>query len=459
MAGETFYTYLGGPRTFWGNSGSNIRINNNFCLPTCTPPLMIGGCGCGYNNLRMNSPLSIMAMVNNMMAQTLPYWNFNYTGNTGMTSSGGENTSLDKLTSARQSLNSFGFTKAEGYGLYLDEDNNVVYSYSKDGKEYTASSLAELTSKISGRSSEGAGNSGATDSTIVASGTAGSSETTGTAEASETDAASAATDDTSEVDSAATTSSSRTRGNKRKFSRDDVGKNFEWTTYRKLSDPTLKQKIAGCRTTVDLMKTLFPDWFVGNNKTDEQIKGSKYYKALMNANPTAIDNDGNIVNKHKLDIIVKKGSNTQATDTRNSPHTIKARNGYSLERKADGTYAYTKNGQPVSVQDYAKACPQTFINEHNKRWTADTILAALTAFDSIKLANYPNSGKGCIKSVIATTASDKSRIGIIANYKGNGVLNNWKYTMTYTKLKNGVIGLDINKIYEDVMQGYNKIGS
>lgn len=342
MAGETFYTYLGGPRTFWGNSGSNIRINNNFCLPSCTPPLMMGGCGCGYNNLRMNSPLSIMAMVNNMMAQTLPYWNFNYTGNTGMTSSSGENTSLDKLTSARQSLNSFGFTKAEGYSLYLDEDNNVVYSYSKDGKEYTASSLAELTSKIAGGSSEGAGNSGATDSTIVASGTAGSSETTGTAEASETDAASAATGDASKVDSA-DTSSSRTSGNKRKFSRDDVGKNFEWTTYRKLSDATLKQKIDGCRTTVDLMKTLFPDWF-GSNKTDDEIKGSKYYKALMNANPTAIDNDGNIVNKHKLDIIVKR---VQATTTKTVQQ--KAREKKLLYEKNGYTTKISVNGRNLGI--------------------------------------------------------------------------------------------------------------
>lgn len=447
MAGETFYTYLGGPRTFWGNSGSNIRINNNFCLPTCTPPLMMGGCGCGYNNFRMNNPLSIMAMVNNMMAQTLPYWNFNYTEGAGNSSTTGSTTLLDKLTTARQTLDQIGFTQAAGYSLYLDESGNIIYRYSKDGKEYTASSMGDLTAQITAGTSEGSGNSGATDSTIVASGTAGSSETTGTDEASETDTASA-TDDTSEVDSSRT-SSSRTSGNKRKFSRDNVGKNYEWTTYRKLLDTNLKQKIDGCETTVDLMKALFPaDWFAG--KSDDAIKGSQYYKALMNANPTAIDNDGKIVNKDKLDIIILKGSNAP----RNYPHTITARNGFSIERKTNGTYAYTKDGEPVLAAQFAYACPQTFINEHNKRWTADTIDTALLAVDSMKLPNYPESGRCCIKQIYVKTNSDKSRITINVFYK-----NNCKYTMTYTNVKNGAIGFDISEIYKHIMQGYKKTGN
>lgn len=446
MAGETFYTYLGGPRTFWGNSGSNIRINNNFCLPTCTPPLMMGGCGCGYNNFRMNSPLSIMAMFNNMMAQTIPYWNFSNTEGAGSSAASGSTTLLDKLTTARQTLDQIGFTQAAGYSLYLDESGNIIYRYSKDGKEYTASSMADLTAQITAGTSEGSGSS---DSSISA-----DDSRISVSDDSSADSA----DEASETDTTGSGDVASSGHSTRKYTRGNPGLGFEWTTFKQSTDKELKQKIQdkNCKTVVDLMKILMPTYF--NGEEDARIKGSVYYKLLMNANPSAIDNDGKIVNKNKLDIIVLKGSNTQ----RNSPHTITTSNGYSLERKEDGTYAYTKNGKPVSMDEFAKACPQTFINEHNKRWTADTILAGLTAFDSIKLAKYPNSsGKGRLGAVVPSVYSgDESRVSITVHYKkGNEYINNVQYTMTYTHLKNGVIGLDIDKIYENVMRGYNKIRS
>ena len=462
MAGETFYTYLGGPRTFWGNSGPNIRINNNFGFP-CSPPFMMGGCGCGYNNIRMNSPFSIMAMVNNMMGQTLPYWKFNYAGNSGASSGNETSSSLDKLTSARQALNNLGFTNAEGYGLYLDESNNVIYSYTKDGKECTASTLPELISKISSGKTEGAGSSNSekelsTDSTIVASDTSASSETDKASKSSEvSEADTTATDETDETSAVDSSHTSGNKVNKRKYSRGDVGKGFEWTTYNQLSDAALKQKINGCSTTIDLMKVLFPSsYFAG--KSDAEIKGSKYYKVLKNANPSAIDNDGNIVNKEKLDIIIKKGSNVQAANGRNSAHTIKANNGFSIERKADGSYAYTKNGRSVSMQEYAKACPQTFINEHNKRWTFDTLKTALEIYNTTKLSKYRTSGQKHFSSINGYTQGQPPTVYITVGYKGNGITNNWSYTMKYQNAQNGIINKDIAQIYEDLHNGYDKMG-
>ena len=443
MAGETFYTYLGGPRTFWGNSGSNIRINNNFCLPTCTPPLMMGGCGCGYNNLRMNNSLSIMAMFNNMMAQTIPYWNFSNTEGAGSSSATGSTTLLDKLTTARQTLDQIGFTQAAGYSLYLDESGNIIYRYSKDGKEYTASSMADLTAQITAGTSEGSGSSdssiSADDSRISVSDDSSADSADG---ASETD-----TTDSGDVASSGHSTRKYTRGN--------PGVGFKWTTFKELSDNKLKQKIQdkNCKTVIDLMKILMPTYF--NDKEDARIKGSVYYKLLMNANPSAIDNNGNIVNKDKLDIIVKRKTNTQATVTRNSPHTIKAGNGYSLERTAGGKYIYQLNGKNVTAEEYANACPQTFINEHNKRWTPETIKAALKAFDSIKL-KYKNSGEGRLNWVTTSFLDDK-KFRIIVGYKGNGMFNNYQYTVSYSDT-NGILGNDINDIYEEVTKGYNRIG-
>ena len=455
MAGETFYTYLHGPRTFCGNSGSNIRINNNFGFP-CTPPMM-WGCGCNHGS--GNSIWPAMMMFNSMMAQTIPYWNFGKSEGAGASDTAGTTAYLDKLTTARQTLDQIGFTKAEGYGLYLDENNNIVYRYNKDGKEYTASSMAELTAKISTGATEGAGSSEDT-SDNAATVTLRDSIASGTSQTDESDAAeeTTSTDSTDATDSADSTASSgnthSTSGARRAFKRGNLNNGWEWTTYSKLPNGDLKTKIskADCKTAVDILKAIYPNWA---DKSDAEIKDSASYKLLMDANPGAIDNDGKIVNKNKLDLFVRKTAEKKVNG-RDKAHKISAANGYSLERTESGSYIYQHNGKNVTAEEYAKACPQTFINEHNKRWTDETVLAALNAFDSIKLSKYPNSGKGCFKSVIAMSSSNS--VAIRAKYKGNGVFNNWQYTMTYTGLKNGIIGLDINKIYEDVVQGYNRIG-
>lgn len=444
MAGETFYTYLGGPRTFWGNSGSNIRINNNFCLPTCTPPLMMGGCGCGYNNFRMNNSLSIMAMFNNMMAQTIPYWNFSNTEGAGSSTASGSTTLLDKLTTARQTLDQIGFTQAAGYSLYLDESGNIIYRYSKDGKEYTASSMADLTAQITAGTSEGSGSSdssiSADDSRISVS---DDSSVDSADEASETD-----TTDSGDVASSGHST--------RKFKRGNPGVGFQWTTFKESTDKELKQKIQdkNCKTVVDLMKILMPTYF--NDKEDAQIKGSVYYKLLMNANPSAIDNDGNIVNKDKLDIIVKrKTSHSSAASSPASNTTTVTVNGkqFQMIKDNNGRYTYKQGKDTINAATFANAAPEAFIKEHNRNWTAEDLQAILQVYDSKAIPGRNDSNKKHFESVHVSNSGNNIKISVY--YKGNGVLSYWKWTSTFDcKDTNGKIKWDIADIYKDLNQGY-----
>lgn len=445
MAGETFYTYLGGPRTFWGNSGSNIRINNNFCLPTCTPPLMMGGCGCGYNNFRMNNSLSIMAMFNNMMAQTIPYWNFSNTEGAGSSSATGSTTLLDKLTTARQTLDQIGFTQAAGYSLYLDESGNIIYRYSKDGKEYTASSMADLTAQITAGTSEGSGSSdssiSADDSRISVSDDSSADSADG---ASETD-----TTDSGDVASSGHSTRKYTRGN--------PGVGFEWTTYKELTDAALKQKIKAkdCKTVVDLMKILMPKYF-GEGKSEADIKGSMYYKLLMNANPSAIDNDGNIVNKDKLDIIVKrKTSQSSAASSPASNTTTVTVNGkqFQMIKNSKGGYTYKMGKETINAATFANAAPEAFIKEHNRNWTAEDLQAILQVYDSKAIPGRKDSNKKHFDSVHVSNSGNDIKISVY--YKGNGVLSYWKWTSTFDCSEtNGKIKWDIADIYEDLNKGY-----
>ena len=445
MAGETFYTYLGGPRTFWGNSGSNIRINNNFCLPTCTPPLMMGGCGCGYNNFRMNSPLSIMAMFNNMMAQTIPYWNFSNTEGAGSSAASGSTTLLDKLTTARQTLDQIGFTQAAGYSLYLDESGNIIYRYSKDGKEYTASSMADLTAQITAGTSEGSGSSdssiSADDSRISVS---DDSSADSADEASETD-----TTDSGDVASSGHSTRKYTRGN--------PGVGFIWTTYKKSTDAALKQKIKAkdCKTVVDLMKILMPNYF-GEGKSEADIKGSMYYKLLMNANPSAIDNDGNIVNKDKLDIIVKRKTSQSSAASSPASNTTEVRVGkhkFQMIKNSKGGYTYKQDNQIINAATFANAAPEAFIKEHNRNWTVEDLQAILRVYDSKAIPGSNDSNKKHFESVHVSNSGNNIKISVY--YKGNGVLSYWKWTSTFDCTNtNGKIKWDIADIYKDLNQGY-----
>ena len=337
---ETFYTYLHGPRTFWGNSGSNIRINNNFGFP-CIPPMMPSGYCCGGNN-----SLSIMMMMNSMMQQALPYWNFSKSEGAGSSDSTQTSLTTDRFSSTRQSMDQLGYTQAAGYGLYLDENGNVIYHYNKDGKDITATSMAELTSKIASTKSEGAGGSGSTESledSIVAPSETATSDSSVATDSTDSTGSAEESGEASDTDSSA----QATKSSKRKYSRGDVGKGFEWTTMSNLSDNELKTKIndKGCKTVIGLMKILFPSYFEG--KTDAYIKGSQYYKLLMNANPSAIDDNGNIVNKNKLDIVVKKEASAQTQPPQKPERckmdVVKSTNSY-LYKVNGATIGYFYNG-------------------------------------------------------------------------------------------------------------------
>lgn len=351
MAGETFYTYLHGPRTFWGNSGSNIRINNNFGFP-CTPPMM-NGCGCNYGS--SNSIWPAMMMFNSMMAQTLPLWNFGKSEGAGASDTTGTTDSLDKLTTTRRTLDQIGFTQAAGYSLLLDESGNVIYRYNNGGNEYTASSMAELTAKISARTSE-ATNEGTSEGTSEG---AGSSDSVisvdDSASVQDTDEVEATNEEASASDDSTDTVRHSTEGagsstTTRKFKRGKLNKGWEWTTYAKLQNGDLKNKIAdkNCKTAVDIMKAVYPNWA---NKSDAEIKGSSSYKLLIDANPGAINNTGKIVNKNKLDLFVRKQTTTPAATPTKTPQQKARETKLEYEKKDSYTSIIKFNGREVGSLD------------------------------------------------------------------------------------------------------------
>lgn len=455
MAGETFYTYLHGPRTFWGNSGSNIRINNNFGFP-CTPPMM-NGCGCNYGS--SNSIWPAMMMFNSMMAQTLPLWNFGKSEGAGASDTTGTTDSLDKLTTTRRTLDQIGFTQAAGYNLLLDESGNVIYRYNNGGKEYTASSMAELTAKISAKTSE-ATNEGTSEATSEG---AGSSDSVisvdDSASAQDTDEVEATNEEASASDDSTDTVRHSTEGagsstTTRKFKRGKLNKGWEWTTYAKLQNSDLKNKIAdkNCKTAVDIIKAVYPNWA---NKSDAEIKGSSSYKLLIDANPGAINNNGKIVNKNKLDLFVRKQTTTPAAtnSSRNNTREVTV-NGtkFKMIKNSNGSYTYKRGNTTINAATFANAAPEAFIKEHNRNWTAEDLQAILQVYDTRQ-----NSGVRHFESVHVSKDGDNVKISVY--YKGNGVFNNWKYTVSYTGYKNGVITQDIAQIHKEVMKGYNKIGS
>ena len=456
MAGETFYTYLHGPRTFWGNSGSNIRINNNFGFP-CTPPMM-NGCGCNYGS--SNSIWPAMMMFNSMMAQTLPLWNFGKSEGAGASDTTGTTESLDKLTSTRRTLDQIGFTQAAGYSLLLDESGNVIYRYNNGGNEYTASSMAELTAKISARTSE-ATNEGTSEGTSEG---AGSSDSVisvdDSASVQDTDEVEATNEEASASDDSTDTVRHSTEGagsstSTRKFKRGKLNKGWEWTTYAKLQNSDLKNKIAdkNCKTAVDIMKAVYPNWA---NKSDAEIKGSLSYKLLIDANPGAINNNGKIVNKNKLDLFVRKQTTTPAATNSSGNNTREVTvNGtkFKMIKNSNGSYTYKRGNTTINAATFANAAPEAFIKEHNRNWTAEDLQAILLTYDSRNISGHKDSNKKHFNSV--HVSKDGNNIKVSVYYKGNGVLSYWKWTSSFNCSKtNGKIKWDISDIYEDLNKGY-----
>lgn len=76
----------------------------------------------------------------------MPYYNFTNTSNEG---AGGANDSANNnLTTITNYMTSLGFTASNGYAVSQTSDGKLEYTYNKDGKSYTASSLPELMTKM-----------------------------------------------------------------------------------------------------------------------------------------------------------------------------------------------------------------------------------------------------------------------------------------------------------------------
>lgn len=86
----------------------------------------------------------LMQFANNF--STMPYYNFTNTSNEG---AGGANDSANNnLTTITNYMTSLGFTASNGYAVSQTSDGKLEYTYNKDGKSYTASSLPELMTKM-----------------------------------------------------------------------------------------------------------------------------------------------------------------------------------------------------------------------------------------------------------------------------------------------------------------------
>ena len=134
---ESFYTYLHGPRTFWGGSGSRTIINNNFFGAQPFGMSMfgygMGGCHCNHNR-GMSNLFGLMALnsmfggnqsggmfglnFNNMFN---PFGNFGNWGNLGTQNNENTNSSLgakvksleDQLASANKKIKDLEAEKAK----------------------------------------------------------------------------------------------------------------------------------------------------------------------------------------------------------------------------------------------------------------------------------------------------------------------------------------------------------
>lgn len=153
---ESFYTYLHGPRTFWGGSGSRTIINNNFFGAQPFGMSMfgygMGGCHCNHNR-GMSNLFGLMALnsmfggnqsggmfglnFNNMFN---PFGNFGNWSNLGTQNNENTNSSLgakvksleDQLASANKKIKDLEAEKAKA-----EKDKGNEISSSKKAENST----------------------------------------------------------------------------------------------------------------------------------------------------------------------------------------------------------------------------------------------------------------------------------------------------------------------------------
>ena len=336
---ESFYTYLHGPRTFWGSSSNRTVVNNNFFgIPMMSQCSLFGipsfGIGCNnyqmpnYNcNSNMNNLFGLMllnSMINGGQNKVLPnngytpYYNFSNTASQeGAGGTANNNSTGDNLATLQNYMTRLGFTAENGYSVAKTSDGTLQFTYNKDGKTVVASSLPELMSKISANTPTNSEKTDSLEDLVVAQ----SDETDEADKANEKvddsddDASAAAGDGKGEVKK-----TPAPKGGAKHFTMPNLegqkigGKELEWKHYRDTSG-YVKSHVKNNMSVDDLVTAMLP------RGTD--LDKAKYKQWVIDANPNGIKN-GKVADVNKLDLPVYKtaGSNSGHTKKTNYSNVV-----------------------------------------------------------------------------------------------------------------------------------------
>lgn len=273
----------------------------------------------------------LMQFANNF--STMPYYNFTNTSNEG---AGGANDSANNnLTTITNYMTSLGFTASNGYAVSQTSDGKLEYTYNKDGKSYTASSLPELMTKMATGTSpdEKVGSLEDSLTTVKPSSTEEVDDGDDTSREGAGDA-----DDDGNVH----------EGGYKKEDLTNVkinDKALEWKGFKNCST-YVKNNIKKGMTINDLVDKMLPN-------AEDDTKAT-YKKWVLNANPNGIK-DGKVADLNKLDLPVyadKKATPVKTTKKNNkrvSPTAIQRLHGSK-------GLVMTKRGTETQI---AKLAPET----------------------------------------------------------------------------------------------------
>lgn len=273
----------------------------------------------------------LMQFANNF--STMPYYNFTNTSNEG---AGGANDSANNnLTTITNYMTSLGFTASNGYAVSQTSDGKLEYTYNKDGKSYTASSLPELMTKMTTGTSpdEKVGSLEDSLTTVKPSNAEEADDGDDTSREGAGDA-----DDDGDVH----------EGGYKKEDLTNVkinDKALEWKGFKNCST-YVKNNIKKGMTIDDLVDKMLPN-------AEDDTKAT-YKKWVLNANPNGIK-DGKVADLNKLDLPVyadKKATKPAKTTKKNNKHVSPT----AIQRKTTGDYGLimTKRG---SEEPIAKLTP------------------------------------------------------------------------------------------------------
>lgn len=263
----------------------------------------------------------LMQFANNF--STMPYYNFTNTSNEG--ADGANDSANNNLTTITNYMTSLGFTASNGYAVSQTSDGKLEYTYNKDGKSYTASSLPELMTKMTTGTSPDEKVGSLEDSLT----------TVKPSNAEEVDDG----DDTSREGAGDADDDGVVHEGR--YKKEDLtnvkinDKALEWKGFKNCST-YVKNNIKKGMTIDDLVDKMLPN-------AEDDTKAT-YKKWVLAANPNGIK-DGKVANLNKLDLPVyadKKATKPVKTTKKNNKRVSPT----AIQRTTTGAFALimTKKG-------------------------------------------------------------------------------------------------------------------